>query len=60
IRQLDAHLDLLGQGRARGRRTLTTADLQLMYRTLYILLRDTGRRPNEIVSLPRDCLENRG
>jgi hypothetical protein len=31
-----------------------------MYRTLYILLRDTGRRPNEIVSLPRDCLETRG
>ncbi|MFI0976435.1 tyrosine-type recombinase/integrase [Streptomyces sp. NPDC021093] len=59
IRQLDTHLDLLGQGRARGRRTLTTADLQLMYRTLYTLLRDTGRRPNEIVSLPRDCLETR-
>jgi integrase len=60
IRQLDTHLDLLGRGRARGRRTLTTADLQLMYRTLYILLRDTGRRPNEIVSLPHDCLETRG
>jgi integrase len=57
IRQLDAHLDLLGQGQARGRRTLATADLQLMYRTLYVLLRDTGRRPNEIVSLPRECLE---
>ncbi|MEU9546846.1 hypothetical protein [Streptomyces mirabilis] len=60
IRQLDAHLDLLGAGRGvRGRRTLAAPDLQLMYRTLYILLRDTGRRPNEIVSLPRDCLETR-
>ncbi|MEU6370314.1 site-specific integrase [Streptomyces sp. NPDC046931] len=59
IRQLDAHLHLLGQGRARGRRTLAPADLQLMYRTVYILLRDTGRRPLEVLSLPRDCLEMR-
>lgn len=59
IRQLDAHLHLLGQGRARGQRTLDPADLQLMYQTLYTLLRDTGRRPVEVVSLPRDCLETR-
>ncbi|CAL9327190.1 Tyrosine recombinase XerC (plasmid) [Streptomyces sp. SudanB182_2057] len=59
IRQLDAHLHLLGHGRARGQRTLAPDDLQLMYRTLYILLRDTGRRPLEICSLPRDCLETR-
>ncbi|MBZ6107424.1 site-specific integrase [Streptomyces olivaceus] len=59
IRQLDAHLDLLGQGKARGQRTLAPADLQLMYRTLYILLRDTGRRPLEVLSLPLDCLETR-
>ncbi|MGW1929963.1 DUF6262 family protein [Streptomyces sp. NPDC001919] len=59
IRQLDAHLDLLGQGKARGQRTLTPADLQLMYQTLYILLRDTGRRPLEVLSLPLDCLETR-
>jgi hypothetical protein len=59
IRQLDAHLHLLGQGRSRGRRTLAPDDLQLMYQTLYVLLRDTGRRPNEIVSLPRECLETR-
>jgi len=45
IRQLDAHLHLLGQGRTRGQRTLAPEDLQLMYPTLYILLRDTGRRP---------------
>ncbi|MGW3739860.1 tyrosine-type recombinase/integrase [Streptomyces sp. NPDC005146] len=59
IRQLDAHLHLLGKGRARGQRTLAPADLQLMYRTLYILLRDTGRRPLEVLSLPRNCLETR-
>ncbi|WP_328952526.1 site-specific integrase (plasmid) [Streptomyces sp. NBC_00184] len=59
IRQLDAHLETLGQGKARGQRTLAPADLQLMYRTLYILLRDTGRRPLEILSLPLDCLETR-
>lgn len=59
IRQLDAHLDSLGTGWARGQRTLEPEDLQLMYRTLYIVLRDTGRRPKEIVSLPRDCLETR-
>lgn len=59
IRQLDAQLDLLGQGRARGRRTLAPADLQLMYQTLYTLLRDTGRRPLEVLSLPLDCLETR-
>ena len=59
IRQLDAHLDSLGADWARGQRTLQPADLQLMYRTLYTVLRDTGRRPNEIVSLPRDCLETR-
>ncbi|MEV7691359.1 tyrosine-type recombinase/integrase [Streptomyces bungoensis] len=59
IRQLDAHVHLLGQGRARGQRTLALADLQLMYRTLYVLLRDTGRRPNEIVSLPLECLQTR-
>ncbi|MDQ0935072.1 tyrosine-type recombinase/integrase [Streptomyces turgidiscabies] len=59
IRQLDAHLHLLGLGRARGQRTLAADDLQLMYHTLYTLLRDTGRRPLEVCSLPRDCLETR-
>jgi hypothetical protein len=28
-----------------------------MMRTLYIVLRDTGRRPREICSLPMDCLD---
>jgi integrase len=29
----------------------------LMFRTLFRLLRDTGRRPGEIVSLKRDCIQ---
>lgn len=57
IRQLDAHLYTLGLGEVQGRRDVPAADLQLLYQTVYILLRDTGRRPLEIASLPRDCLE---
>lgn len=57
IRQLDTHLDTLGIGEVQGRRDLPAADLQLLYRTVYILLRDTGRRPLEIAALPRECLE---
>ncbi|MFB7225547.1 tyrosine-type recombinase/integrase [Streptomyces sp. NPDC056227] len=57
IRQLDTHLDTLGTGEVQGRRDIPAADLQLLYQTVYILLRDTGRRPLEIASLPRDCLE---
>ncbi len=57
IRQLDAHLHTVGQAAARGRRYLAPDDLQLLYQTAYTLLRDTGRRPGEIVSLARDCLE---
>ena len=36
---------------------LRAADRQAMYQTIFVLLRDTGRRPEEIVALPRDCLE---
>ncbi|MFB6986098.1 tyrosine-type recombinase/integrase [Streptomyces sp. NPDC056304] len=57
IRQLDTHLHTLGLGEVQGRRDIPAADLQLLYQTVYILLRDTGRRPLEIASLPRDCLE---
>jgi hypothetical protein len=28
-----------------------------MFRTVYIVLRDTGRRPGEVAALPMDCLE---
>ena len=55
IRQLDAHLHLLGPtGRAGA---LTGTDLQLMHQTIYRILRDTGRRPGEVVSLRVGCLE---
>lgn len=55
IAQLDAHLDLLGP---RGRAGAISADqLQAMQRTIYQILRDTGRRPGEVVSLHVDCLE---
>ncbi|WP_407563113.1 tyrosine-type recombinase/integrase [Streptomyces sp. 184] len=57
IRQLDAHLHTLGLGEVQGRRDVPADDLQLLYQTVYILLRDTGRRPLEIASLPRDCLQ---
>ncbi|WP_405911484.1 tyrosine-type recombinase/integrase [Streptomyces sp. NBC_00963] len=58
IRQLDAHLDTLGTGSTYGCRDIAPDARQLLYRTMYIVLRDTGRRPLEIVSLTRDCLEN--
>jgi integrase len=55
IRQLDARLHLLGPtGRAGA---LTGTDLQLMHQTIYRILRDTGRRPGEVVSLRVGCLE---
>ena len=55
IRQLDAHLHLLGPaGRAGG---IGAADLRFMHQTVYRILRDTGRRPGEVVSLHVDCIE---
>jgi site-specific recombinase XerD len=55
IRQLDAHLDLLGPTGRGG--PLTAAALQLMHQTIYRILRDTGRRPGEVVSLRLGCVE---
>ncbi|MDN5919204.1 MAG: site-specific integrase [Pseudonocardia sp.] len=64
IAQLDAHIDRLGRaatsGPVPGTSLLDGEDLAALYRTAYLLLRDTGRRPNEITGLPRDCLEQRG
>ncbi|MGH3629316.1 MAG: tyrosine-type recombinase/integrase, partial [Sciscionella sp.] len=55
IRQLDAHLHLLGPtGRAGA---IAAPDLQAMHQTIYAILRDTGRRPGEVVSLGKSCLE---
>ncbi len=55
IHQLDAHLDLLGRGFPYGR--LPELDVAAMMRTIYVVLRDTGRRPSEVAGLRRACLE---
>lgn len=55
IGQLDAHLHLLGHtGRAGA---IPAVELKLMHQSIYQILRDTGRRPGEVVSLHADCLE---
>ena len=55
IHQLDIHLELLGLGFSHGR--LPEPDVAAMMRTVYVLLRDTGRRTREIAGLRRECLE---
>jgi integrase len=55
IQQLDTHLERLGRDFPHGR--LPEDDVAAMMRTIYVLLRDTGRRTREIASLRRDCLE---
>ena len=55
IRQLDAHIGLLGPDGRSG--SIAAVDLQAMHRTIYALLRDTGRRPGEVVSLKVGCIE---
>jgi integrase len=56
IAQLDRHLDLLGPSQ-RGYASIRAADLKAMHQTIYRILRDTGRRPGEVVSLKVDCVE---
>jgi integrase len=56
ITQLDAHLDLLGTEDRYGR-VWSITDTATMFRTVYQVLRDTGRRPGELVPLAVDCLE---
>jgi hypothetical protein len=55
IRQLDEHLDLLGPSGRHG--SMSAADLREMQQTIYRVLRDTGRRPGEVVSLEVGCVE---
>jgi integrase len=55
IRQLDARLHLLGPAGRAG--AIPAADLQLMHQVIYQILRDTGRRPGEVVSLRTGCIE---
>jgi integrase len=55
IAQLDAHLPLLEC--IADYPTWTKDQQRHMIRTLYIVLRDTGRRPREVCSLHDDCVE---
>ncbi|MFG2998350.1 hypothetical protein [Streptomyces sp. NPDC048340] len=57
IAQLDAHIALLGTSTAYESGGWTAADFARMYQVVYTVLRDTGRRPGEVTSLRRDCLE---
>ncbi|MEV7575566.1 hypothetical protein AB0P28_20995 [Pseudarthrobacter sp. NPDC089323] len=57
IRILDANLELLAVDEAYANPVGRTQALHnLMLQTIYQLLRDLGRRPTEIYSLPRDTL----
>jgi integrase len=55
IGQLDRHVDLLGDGFVYGE--LSAEAMTRMFTAVYVLLRDTGRRPAEVVGLDLDCLE---
>jgi integrase len=55
IGQLDGHLHLLGPAGRAG--AIPAADLQLLHQAIYQILRDTGRRPGEVVSLRTGCVE---
>lgn len=55
VDQLDDQVDSIGVGVPYG--TMRPEDFQVMARAFYFVLRDTGRRPLEVVSLPRNCLE---
>ncbi|RNL71311.1 hypothetical protein [Streptomyces sp. I6] len=55
IRQLDRHIHLLGKNFPYGE--LPPEAVNAMLRTVYVVLRDTGRRPAEVAGLDLDCLE---
>ncbi|CQD04435.1 MULTISPECIES: tyrosine-type recombinase/integrase [Mycolicibacterium] len=50
----DENLDPLASGRLHS--SLNANQVKQMFRCVYILLRDTGRRPGEICQLGADCL----
>ncbi|PXX06364.1 tyrosine-type recombinase/integrase [Mycolicibacterium moriokaense] len=56
IAQLDAHLSSLGDDFPY--RGWTRAQIKHMLRTAYVVLRDTGRRPDEVCRLRLDCLHD--
>jgi len=53
--QLDQHLELLGPAGRCG--PIEAGVLRAMHQTIYRILRDTGRRPGEVVSLKVGCIE---
>ena len=55
IAQLDAHLDAIGAGTPYG--DLTGEQVQQMFACVYVVMRDSGRRPREVAALPINCLE---
>ncbi|MDX3457468.1 site-specific integrase [Streptomyces sp. ME02-8801-2C] len=57
IAQLDAHLPRLGTSTAYESGGWRATDFARMYQVAYTILRDTGRRPGEVTSLHRSCLE---
>jgi len=55
IAHLDDHIDLLGGGGRSG--WMTGDDVVGMHQAIYRIIRDTGRRPGEVVSLKLGCVE---
>lgn len=56
VAQLDAQVHLIGVDSPYG--DMAPETVQVMLRTVYVLLRDTGRRPWEVRWLRVDCLES--
>lgn len=57
IAQMDRNVHLLRTVSTYHVGGWTADDIGEMYCVIYALTRDTGRRPNEVVSLRRDCLQ---
>lgn len=55
VGQLDRHLHLLGKGFPYG--NMPPLAVTAMFGAIYVILRDTGRRPAEVAGLDLDCLE---
>jgi integrase len=56
IAQLDAQIAALGKGYVYGK--MSQEQVTRMFQAVYVILRDTGRRPNEIASLRTNCVSN--
>jgi integrase len=57
IKQLDDNLELLGTTSSFAVGGWAASDFALMFQTIYIVMRDTGRRPGEVTGLPYDCID---